>query len=95
MKSRGYGLKGRTSFSIFTFDKRDKITMGIISLLGGIVMLGAIRGLFYYRYFPTMKGVNLTVQTGLFFTVYFMLCLTPILINLWEDWRWTYTQSKI
>lgn len=95
MKSRGYGLKGRTSFSIFTFDKRDKITMGIISLLGGIVMLGAIRGLFYYRYFPTMKGVDLTIQTGLFFTVYLMLCLTPILINLWEDWRWTYTQSKI
>lgn len=95
MKSRGYGLKGRTSFSIFTFDKRDKITMGIISLLGGIVMLGAIRGLFYYRYFPTMKGVDLTVQTGLFFTVYFMLCMIPILINLWEDWRWTYTQSKI
>lgn len=95
MKSRGYGLKGRTSFSIFMFDKRDKITMGIISTLGVIVMLGVIRGSFYYRYFPTMKGADLTIQTGLLFIVYFMLCIMPILINLWEDWRWTYTQSKI
>ena len=95
MKSRGYGLKGRTAFSIFIFDKRDKIAIGIISMLGGIVMLGAAKDSLYYRYFPTMKGVDLNIKTGLSFTAYFMLCITPVLINLWEDWKWKRIQSKI
>lgn len=95
MKSRGYGLKGRTAFSIFIFDKRDKIVIGVISMLGGIVMLGATRGSVYYRYFPTMKGVALNIETGLSFAAYFLLCNIPVLINLWEDWKWKRIQSKI
>ena len=35
MKSRGYGLPGRTSFSLFRFDSRDKI---IITLMLGLLI---------------------------------------------------------
>lgn len=33
MKSRGYGLKGRTAFSIYRFNRRDKILGGMLAVL--------------------------------------------------------------
>ena len=41
MKSRGYGLPGRTAFSIFRFDRRDKLALPV--LLGCVfyILLGA------------------------------------------------------
>ena len=35
MKSRGYGLPGRTAFSIYRFDKRDKALLVWLLVLGG------------------------------------------------------------
>lgn len=40
MEARGYGLKGRTSFSIFRFDKRDGRLMSLIIILFIIVLAG-------------------------------------------------------
>ena len=39
MNARGYGLNGRTSFSIYRLDKRDKIILLIIVLFIGIVLV--------------------------------------------------------
>ena len=36
MKARGYGLKARSTFSLFKFDKRDGLTLGLIIILAGI-----------------------------------------------------------
>ncbi|HAE91442.1 MAG TPA: cobalt transporter, partial [Tissierella sp.] len=44
MKSRGYGLPGRTAFSIYKFEKRDKLAFISISLLGSYILLGGIMG---------------------------------------------------
>jgi len=95
MKSRGYGLKGRTAFSIFRFDNRDKLTMAIISTLGMLIIASSRSGLLYYRYFPTMKGTDLSTKSILSFIAYFMLCITPLVINIGEDLKWKRIQSKI
>ena len=44
MKSRGYGLSGRTAFSIYHFERRDKTVLTIIIILGLHVFRGAISG---------------------------------------------------
>ena len=95
MKARGYGLKGRTAFSIFVFNRRDKIALIIISTLSLAVIISANLGAYYYRYFPSMKGIKLEFVSSIAFVLYFLLCITPLVINLLEDLRWKRIQSKI
>lgn len=95
MKARGYGLKGRTAFSIFTFNRRDKIALIGISFLSLAVIASAKLGSYYYRYFPYMKGIKVDFSTSISFGLYFLLCITPLGINLLEDLRWKRIQSKI
>ncbi len=88
MKSRGYGLPGRTAFSIYRFDERDKNALGWLAFCGVYILSGWLAGGFYWRYFPTMKGTAASVLAASFFAVYLALCLTPLAINIWAEWRW-------
>ncbi len=88
MKSRGYGLKGRTAFSIYHFDDRDKTAMVWLCFCGVYLITGTMASAFSFRYFPSIRGVPINVVTLSFQLVYFMLCTTPILLNILEDRRW-------
>lgn len=95
MKSRGYGLPGRSAFSIFTFDKRDKKALAYIVLLCMYIVAGGIKGGLYFRYFPSIKLTNISMLSISVFTAYFMLCIMPAAIELWEVRRWKAIESKI
>jgi len=95
MKSRGYGLSGRTAFSLFRFDQRDKKALMSILLMGLYIIIGAMSGGLSFRYFPTMKGSSLDLYTGSIFLSYLMLCLIPVWIDKEEEKRWHSLQSKI
>lgn len=95
MKTRGYGLSGRTAFSIYRFDRRDKKALLVIGGTGAYVLLGAFFGGMYFRYFPSMKSVSLTPFSISVFVAYFILSISPIVIERWEDRKWKELQSKI
>lgn len=96
MKSRGYGLKGRSAFSIYKMTKRDKRVLGIISFLGIHILLGSILGAFKWRYFPTIKGIEkISIYSVSIWIAYGILCLLPIIINKEEERQWKATQLKI
>lgn len=88
MKSRGYGLPGRTAFSIYRFDKRDKAALLWLVFCGVYIISGWIAGCTRFRYYPTMKGVELNPFTVSFALVYLALCLTPVILNVREDRKW-------
>ena len=88
MKSRGYGLPGRTAFSIYRFDSRDRAALGWLLYCGFFLCCGAATGGFAWRYYPTMKGAPWTALTVCLQAVYLALCLTPVIVDLWEDWKW-------
>lgn len=88
MKSRGYGRPGRTAFSIFTFDSRDKKAMLAICALGLYVIIGALAGALYCQYFPSLKGTAFTPYSVSVFAAYFILCAIPMVIEFWEDTKW-------
>lgn len=95
MKTRGYGLPGRTAFSIYRFDKRDKKALLIIGGTGLYVLLGAFFGEMYFRYFPSMKSAALTPFSISVFVAYFVFSISPVVIERWEDRKWKKLQSKI
>lgn len=95
MKSRGYGLRGRTAFSIFTFDKRDQLTLSYILLLGVYVLAGSMFGGMECRYFPSVKLAEISLFSLSVFAAYFALCALPIVIEIWERRKWKAIELKI
>mgnify|MGYP000941587519 CR=1 FL=1 len=95
MKSRGYGLQGRTAFSIYRFHKRDLRALIFMLICGIYIALGAVLGGLKWQYFPFIKGVGLGPYTLSIFLVYFALCISPVAINILEDRKWKALQSAI
>lgn len=88
MKSRGYGLPGRTAFSIYRFDDRDRAALLWLGFCGFYIFAGWMAGGFSWRYYPTVKGAGVTPFTVSFQLVYLALCLTPVLLNRLADRTW-------
>lgn len=94
MKSRGYGLPGRTSFSIFRLDARDKIVLSILAGLITMVAIGAALGENTMRFYPSIKASAITPFSILIYIAYFALCMIPVLINMVEAMKWKSIESK-
>lgn len=88
MKSRGYGLPGRSAFSIYRFDERDKAALAWLVFWGCFLAFGWMAKGLYWRYYPTIKGAPVTPMTVGFLLADLALCLTPVLLNGREDRVW-------
>ena len=94
MRSRGYGLPGRTAFSIYRFDDRDKNVLAWLIFCGAYLISGWLAGGIYYRYYPTVKLAAWTPLTISFMFVYLALVLTPVVLDRKEDRQWKSLQSE-
>jgi len=92
MKSRGYGLPGRTAFSIYRFDERDKHALIWLCFCGFYIFAGWMAGGLKWQYFPVMKGTLAGVFPVSFQLVYLALCLTPVILNRMENRKWKHLQ---
>ena len=94
MKSRGYGLPGRTAFSIYRFDTRDWNLLLWLGFCGLYLLAGGVAHGFDFRYFPSIRGADLTPVSCTFYLIYLALCITPVAINIREERIWNSIPSK-
>lgn len=95
MKARGYGLPGRTSFTLFKFQTRDAIVMGIMGVLAVITLFCFLKGsfeMYYYPYVADIKTDHLAVVG--YVSVLIFMCI-PGILELKEKVLWSYLKSKI
>ena len=95
MKSRGYGVQGRTSFSIFLFEKRDGIVAVLLVLLCAGAAVPLLTGIVGWNYYPSMTGELFGPVQALAYLCHSGLCNLPLLINLMEDRKWNVLRSRI
>ena len=95
MRSRGYGMAGRTAFSIYRLQRRDIYALIFLILASGYVIAGSATGGIYWQYYPLASGQLTGFYTISVFAVYLALCLMPLMINLWEEVKWKSWTSKI
>ncbi len=95
MKSRGYGIKGRTAYNIFKFRKTDVIiiTALIISALTMILLI--VLGVGKYSFYPVLKIEFSGTLSVLFYVIYLGIMLIPSITIAWEGLKWKQLQSKI
>ena len=87
MRSRGSLLRGRTAFSIYRFDNRDRTF--VIALFSCITLtaMGVILGASKTWYNPRiiwrpLNGIGVVTATG-----YLTLSLMPLGLELWTEYR--------
>ena len=84
MKGRGYGLPGRTAFSIFRFDKRDRAALIFFLITGAYIIAGSFAGGLYFRYFPTIASRGVSPYAISLFAAYASLCAAPVAIKIYN-----------
>lgn len=94
MKDRGYGLPGRTAFSIYRFDRRDKTALLYLLLCGGGVVAGMFAGKLKFVYMPILSGAEFDLWQAGIFVLYLTLCAMPVVMNGKEEWKWKVLQKQ-
>ena len=95
MKSRGYGLIGRTSFTTYRFLKRD-VRMSMLLIMEFIyILIGKINGDIYWTYYPGMDGNGWNPYSVSLYFVYMLLMFTPVMVGFCEERKWNKLQSAI
>ena len=95
MKSRGYGLRHRTAFSIFTLQERDRYALVWLGFCGLFPGCGVMLSAFGFRYFPSIRYAPVDRTTIPFYIVYFALCITPAVLHIGEERQWNSINSSM
>lgn len=82
MKSRGYSLKGRTAFSIYRFDNRDR--MFVVALFAGftVMLMGVLLDQTRTIYGPEILINPISPMSFVFYLIYVLIGLLPLLLQL-------------
>lgn len=92
MKSRGYGLSGKTSYSRFAFKLADGIITAAVLLLAASVAGFRIYGTGHASYNPVIEIGSVSPFAA---AVFALLCFLPLIIDLTEALRWNRLYAKI
>ncbi len=95
MRSRGYGLPGRSAFSIYRFDDRDQAALVWLGFCAVFLVCGTMVEAFGFRYYPSIRYQSLDAVTLSFHLVYLLLCGTPIFLNCLENRKWKAIRSAM
>lgn len=95
MKARGYGIKGRTNFSLFKF-KRNDLFMLLACILFSLATLIAVgMGETSFYYYPRITALSLTPVAIVAYIAFGILSFLPFAVEMKETIVWKYCVSKI
>lgn len=95
MKARGYGIKGRTTFSLFRFYPEDGLLLGISIFLLLISLIGTALGVTSFYYYPKISTVDFSLPAVITYSSFTLLSFLPFIIEIKEKILWKYYVSKI
>ena len=97
MSARGYGLHGRTSYSIFKMESADVVVL-IISLVCGIAVIVGyqfkIAKLSFYPFIVRVREASFWLEAAVFLA-FLVLLLLPVAIDCYGELKWKSSLSKI
>lgn len=94
MKCRGYSLKGRTAFSIYRFDNRDRgFVVGVCACLTLIVMAIMLDQTWIY-YDPEIIMNRITAASYVFYAAYAVLLLMPMGLQIIGEYKFKKLSSN-
>ena len=83
MKSRGYGLAGRTSFSIYSFRKNDGILLAAVLVSLAAVILCRTAGFMTFSFYPAFQ-VKISPVLLLPAGIWTLLAFMPLILHIFS-----------
>lgn len=94
MKARGYGIEGRTSFSIFKMESRDVTVLIIMGAGCAAVLAGIAAGSCSIEFYPDIIMAPLDGWGIAAYAAYGIICFMPAIIQIGEAALWKRSQLK-
>lgn len=85
MRSRGSALRGRTAFSVYRFDNRDRAYVVVMFFCMTVTMTAVLLGYTDMTYDPVIVWRPQTPLSVLLCVGYAALCLMPLGLEMWTD----------
>ena len=95
MQSRGSSLRGRTAFSIYRFDNRDRAYVIGLFLCITVTIMAVILKVTDMTYDPRIIWNPVTPMSCLFYLGYAILCLMPLGLELWTEYQFRKARKNI
>ncbi|MFE3574340.1 energy-coupling factor transporter transmembrane component T [Lysinibacillus sp. NPDC059133] len=95
MKARGYGVKKRTAFSLFIFERRDGVVLAMIILLFLSNLVASFIGTTTFYFYPTFGEIKWDSVSILFYSSYFILLTIPVAIEIRGALKWRSLKSTM
>ena len=95
MRSRGSSLRGRTAFSIYRFDNRDRAYVIGMFLCITMTVMAVLLRFTDMTYDPRILWKPVTPMMILFCLGYAVLCLMPLGLELWTDHQFRKARSNL
>ena len=95
MRARGYGLKNRSSFSIYRFDGRDGAAAVFLAVMTVIVLAGCLTGACHVEYYPEIMFAKPGIIQAASYTAFACICYFPVFVEVKEALVWKHLESKI
>lgn len=95
MRARGYGLKGRSSYSIFRWSVRDTVMAVIVFGLTAAVCFLMSLGYSDYWFYPAFKAFDWSISAIALYIFLFAVMFLSTLTEIKENLAWRYLRSKI
>lgn len=87
MRNRGSSLRGRTAFSIYRFDNRDRAYVIVLFAVMTVTLMGVLLHQVSMVYDPRIIFPAVTPMSYVFWSGYACLCLMPLMLDLWTEYR--------
>lgn len=95
MKARGYGLPGRSHYSLYTFRRADAGLLLLIGTLDAMVIAAMSSGCTAFLFYPAITAAPLSAMSVAAVVAFAALSLLPFILEVKEGLRWMYYRSKI
>jgi energy-coupling factor transport system permease protein len=93
MRCRGCSLRGRTAYSLYRFDGRDRaFVIGLCALIS-VLLMAVLLDQTMIRFKPQVVMMPITPMSFLFYTAWAALCLLPPALELMETYRFQHLRQ--
>ena len=95
MKSRGYGLKNKTRYTVYKFSNKDTLLIAASLILTGVCIVGIICKSVKFKFYPVVSMSEINYMSVLSYISFSVLSFLPFIIETKENIKWKYYVSKI
>ena len=95
MRSRGSTLRGRTAFSIYRFDYRDRLYVIVMFFFITVTMSGYMLRQTVMIYDPRLMWNPVSIVSNIFYTAYGVFCLMPFMLEVYMEWYFNKVRASM